>query len=333
MPMIFSTRRFQRLLPALSRAALPRYSSYVLFLLTGWCASSRCGMSSPSRKSAVPAPVPSVSTNSMPFPSIAASPCISASLIMRTGRCPRCSASMSASGTLRQNSLPRFGAVSTWLSRTTPGKPIEICVAGSGVNSGPTSSTSFCTITSGGHGCGVATLTRSVSIFPWASIIAAFRPVPPTSMARIRSFALERLVVLPVAVLTAVVLLAAVFFTAALRAAVPILFSSVLVVVIGFLRVFVRQRAPGAAVGLQQLVGFLRSRTARSVAMYRQRPAFRMQHTVNRFPACFNAVCALEQRLVAEHTVVQQRFVTHVRLLVEEIAIFERRLDGPDLHH
>ena len=58
-----------------------------------------------------------------------------------------------------------------------------------------------------------------------------------------------------------------------------------------------------------------------------------MQHVVHRGPARFDAVGALEQRLVAEHAVVQQRLIADVRAFGEEVGVVERRLHRADLHH
>ncbi len=123
----------------------------------------------------------------MPWPSMTAKPCTSASLIMRTGKPPSRVASDSASGMSCQPTSPKCGAVSMRLLRTTPGKPIEMHVGGCSATSGSTSLTSVSTSCSGVQGCGVATRRRSVSILPCASMIAAFSPVPPTSIARICS--------------------------------------------------------------------------------------------------------------------------------------------------
>ena len=69
-------------------------------------------------------PVPKVSTSSTPFPLTTPSPCRSASLTARTGRCSNW-VSRSSSRTPRQSSSPRFGALCATPFFTTPGKPTE----------------------------------------------------------------------------------------------------------------------------------------------------------------------------------------------------------------
>src|SRR5437879_3330590 len=66
-------------------------------------------------------PVPRVITSSVPLPSIAARPCTPASLATRAGRpVASCNASARAKPA---HVAPRFGAVWTVPSTTTPGKP------------------------------------------------------------------------------------------------------------------------------------------------------------------------------------------------------------------
>ena len=78
-----------RRLPTGLRAMLPSWSSKVPPSENGACPSSRCGSSRPSVNSAVPTPVPRVSTSSKPLPSATAQPCTSASFATLVGT-PNC---------------------------------------------------------------------------------------------------------------------------------------------------------------------------------------------------------------------------------------------------
>src|SRR6516165_12678485 len=140
-------------------------------------------MISPSRKIAVPAPVPSVSTISTPRPSIAPKPWTSASLSTRTGF-PKCSASTDCKSKPANLSVPRFGAVTTRPSRTYPGKPTD---TRSKVPSGAVTWSIARTRSTGARGFGgVGTRWRSPIMFPASSTSAALIPVPPISIASVR---------------------------------------------------------------------------------------------------------------------------------------------------
>src|SRR5882757_1744789 len=151
-------------------------------LRTARCARSICGISSPSRNQAVPKPVPRVQTNSSPLPWIAARPCTSASFSNLTGFANfLCIAA--ASGKPFQSWVPKCGALTTLPSLTMPGKPM---VTQSNLPSGATRSVNALTICRGLRFLGVFTRTRGTRYFSRAEMTAAFRPVPPTSMQRMR---------------------------------------------------------------------------------------------------------------------------------------------------
>src|SRR5687768_513777 len=121
-------------------------------------------------------------TISTPLPAMTARPCRSASLATRTGL-PSATSRARASSKPCHRSLPRFGAVSTLPSRTTPGKPTDTRSNGP---SGATMLASSSTIRGGGAPTGVGKRTRSVSIWAASSTTEAFSPVPPMSIAKVR---------------------------------------------------------------------------------------------------------------------------------------------------
>ena len=157
-------------------------------------ANSRCGVAAPSRKTAVPRPVPSVITSSSPSPRITASPCMSASFKRRVGFPSRPSSSAPsgkpahASANLRDRAVPgpalveRLGAVSTRPARTNPGNPTA---TRSQDGSWWVSLSSSRTRTRGQHGYGVLVRTRLTIFAPSASRTDALRPVPPMSIASV----------------------------------------------------------------------------------------------------------------------------------------------------
>src|SRR5215471_12621429 len=134
---------------------------------------------------AVPAPVPRVSTISIPRPAIAPNPWTSASLRTRTGR-PRRSASFACKSKPANVSVPRLGAVMMRPSRTYPGKPTDTrSKVPSGVTTRPIASMRSAGVIGLG---GVSTRCRSPIMFPLSSRRAALIPVPPISFARVRSW-------------------------------------------------------------------------------------------------------------------------------------------------
>ena len=158
-------------------------------------ASSRCGVGVPSRKTAVPSPVPRVSTSSSPSPEITASPCMSASfdepgwlpepaleLSRQRETCPRLDELAGQRGSRpslrREVGRSEHPAV---LGRTLESQPRRDPSGGSWCVSSSSSRMS----TRGGHGYGVLVRTRSTIFAPSASRTDAFRPVPPMSIASV----------------------------------------------------------------------------------------------------------------------------------------------------
>ena len=148
------------------------------------CPSSVFGTRTPSRKSADPMPVPSVSistvpTSPRPAPKrISARPAASASLPTISERPSASAKSVSAGVPIQDGSM--LAAVLTTPSMITAGKPMPACSARGSSATSP----AVALITAFGvAGWGVGTRTRSVMSSPLVvSTTAALMPVPPTSM-------------------------------------------------------------------------------------------------------------------------------------------------------
>src|SRR5215471_18925531 len=174
------------------------------------CASSMCGASLPSSKSADPSPVPSVITISTPLPLIAPRPCMSASLMTTVGL-PVCLAIARCRSKPFHSSDPRFALDSVLPLRTGPGNPTDTRSNG---GSRAVNSRSFSRSRAGGQGFGVSTRARSVIISPRSLSSEAFNPVPPMSKAKVLNPALDFLPEVFLAVVFLAVFLLTVFFAA-----------------------------------------------------------------------------------------------------------------------
>ena len=143
-------------------------------------------MISPSRKIAVPAPVPRVRTISTPRPLIAPKPCTSASLSTRTGL-PQCWASADCRSNPANTSRAKIGRSQHAPVAHIAGKadryPFEgRRVALAALSMAPTSA-------SGATGLGgVGTRCRLPIMLPSVSSRAALIPLPPISIASVRGW-------------------------------------------------------------------------------------------------------------------------------------------------
>src|SRR5581483_7518933 len=93
------------------------------------------------------------------------------------------------------------------------------------------------------------------------------------------------------------------------------------------------QLAPAAAVAGEQIVRFFRSFAAGVVNLQSPRAGLvpGIEEGLHRAPAGFHAVGALEQDVVADHAVVDQRLVAGRRLRLEVVLVAELHLDAVDI--